>query len=101
MALKREKWLFTGFWNYDNDKPMPMDLTLDMNQLNLSDLNNMFSEYFKDSTGNLEGRILLEGIFEKPVSNGNLGFEDAGLKLSACKIFLDSVLKLLQLKQRY
>jgi len=90
MALKGKNGYFRVSGSYDNNKPKPMDLTLDINQLDLSDLNNMLSDYIKDATGNLEGRILLEGSFEKPVFNGNLGFEDAGTEI----IFLQKFFRL-------
>jgi len=90
MALKGKNCYLRVSGSYDNNKPRPMDLTLDINQLDLSDLNNMLSDYIKDATGNLKGRILLEGSFEEPVFNGSLGFEDAATEI----IFLQKEFRL-------
>jgi len=76
--------------SYDNNKSNPMDLKLDINYLYLSELNYMLSDYIKDATGIIKGKIMIGGKFENPCINGNLNFQDAGTEI----IFLKKYLRL-------
>jgi translocation and assembly module TamB len=61
--------------------------TLDINQLDLSQLNYMLSDYIQDATGNLNGRIIVKDDFKTPVFNGTLNFKDAGTEFKFLKTY--------------
>jgi hypothetical protein len=61
----------------------PMAIELDINQLDLSQLNYILSDYISDARGNLEGYLKMAGSIDSPELNGKIQFSDAGTDIIA------------------
>ena len=81
MALTGKSGDIQVLGSYNNNKSNSMDLNLDINHLDLSELNYMLSDYIQNATGSINGRISVDGNIKKPVFNGTLNFTDAGTEI--------------------
>ena len=60
----------------------PMDITVDLKQLQLATAEPFSLEYLTDTEGYLNGRIKLTGTATDPLINGSVAFRDASLVIS-------------------
>lgn len=59
----------------------PIDIELDINQLDLGQMNYILSEYITDAKGNMEGQLRVKGTNESPELSGFIKFKDAGTRV--------------------